>query len=135
MTHTVEITGVEDCGNAPKKQWLKSFNEAFATGDTTYILDQVADDVTWRIIGESYTIQGKTAFAEELKAMTQYKVSGMHFDQIITHGSTGSANGTVLMQNGRKYGFCDVYLFTGAGKKARLKEITSYVILLPSNSS
>ncbi|WP_280513306.1 hypothetical protein [Halobacillus kuroshimensis] len=29
MTHTVDVTGVEDCGNAPKKLWLKAFNEAF----------------------------------------------------------------------------------------------------------
>ncbi|WP_156896498.1 hypothetical protein [Halobacillus kuroshimensis] len=89
----------------------------------------------WRIIGETNVIQGKAAFAEELKSMTEYKVSGLHFDQIITHGSTGSANGTILMQSGRQYGFCDVYLFTSAGKKARLKEITSYLIPLPSSSS
>ncbi|MBN8235835.1 nuclear transport factor 2 family protein [Halobacillus kuroshimensis] len=135
MTHTVDVTGVEDCGNAPKKLWLKAFNEAFATGDAAYILDQVTDDVIWRIIGETNVIQGKAAFAEELKSMTEYKVSGLHFDQIITHGSTGSANGTILMQSGRQYGFCDVYLFTSAGKKARLKEITSYLIPLPSSSS
>ncbi|HEU5138658.1 MAG TPA: hypothetical protein VFT51_01700 [Bacillales bacterium] len=47
---------------------------------------------------------------------------------IITHGRVGSVNGALIFKNQKRLAFCDVYQFTSAGKKAKIKEITSYVI-------
>jgi len=48
-------------------------------------------------------------------------------DNIITHGSAASANGSVKLNNGRSYAFCDVYEFR-AGRESRIKEVSEYLI-------
>jgi hypothetical protein len=41
---------------------------------------------------------------------------------------TNSVNGILIFENKKSYAFCDVYIFSGAAKNAKIKEITSYVI-------
>lgn len=40
-----------DCGNAPKREFLKEFNSAFAKGDIEFLVASVSDEVVWDIVG------------------------------------------------------------------------------------
>ena len=58
----------EDCGNSPKKIFLKQLNIAFAKGDSTFIINNVSEDITWNIIGVKL-IQGKNDLEKSLENM------------------------------------------------------------------
>ena len=116
----------EDCGNAPRKELLKAFNIAFARGDAGFILEHVAPDIVWHMVGDR-TVRGMEQFAEALDEMKGSKATELHIHNIITHGNTAAADG-ILKFGQKSYAFCDVYKFSGAAKTAKIKEITSYVI-------
>jgi hypothetical protein len=48
-------------------------------------------------------------------------------DNMITHGSAASANGSVKLSKKQTYAFCDVYEFR-AGRESRIKEVSEYLI-------
>ncbi|PWJ58052.1 SnoaL-like protein [Dyadobacter jejuensis] len=120
-----KITVTPDCGNAPKKVFLKDFNIAFATGDADFIIDHVSDDICWEIYGDK-TIQGKEQFAKEINLMKSYVADEVVIHTIITHGKEASLNGEMKMGD-KTYVFCDVYRFASAGSSI-IKEMHSYVI-------
>ncbi len=120
-----EIHVDTDCGNSPKRGFIKAFNIAFAKQDFKFILDSITDDVIWHIVGDK-TIEGKDVFKNELELMQQ-QISSLHLHQILSHGKEGSANGIIKMENGKKYAFADFYIFSNA-KGAKIKALTSYII-------
>ena len=117
----------DDCGNAPKKIFLKEFTVAFANNDMVFITENITDSFHWNIIGKK-SIQGKEKFVENLKEMKNSKVTELNIRNIITHGNTGSVNGTIILENKKSYAFCDVYNFTSTSKNSKIKKLTSYVI-------
>jgi len=117
----------EDCGNAPKRLLLKELNIAFARGDSEKILSFVADDIVWESVGEKQ-LKGIENFRKELESMKQMEVEVLKIENIITHGWLASANGEIYLKNGRKFAFCDVYIFNSAAKTAKIKAIKSYSI-------
>src|SRR4051812_3535537 len=54
----VKVNVQPDCGNAPKKIFLRDFMIAFANNDVSFILDSLADDAVWDVVGET-TVNGK----------------------------------------------------------------------------
>jgi hypothetical protein len=122
----VKITVDEDCGNAPKKLFLKDFNIAFAEKDIDFVADSVSDDISWDIVGDK-TVQGKHNFLETLEQATNDHISELIIGKIITHGKEGAVSGMRTLQNGKHHAFCDVYEFSGA-KGTQIKTITSYII-------
>ncbi|MGI8314182.1 nuclear transport factor 2 family protein [Halobacillus mangrovi] len=123
----LEVICDDDCGNAPKKQLIKEFNLAFATNNVEFVISCVSDDIKWNIVGDQF-IQGKKAFSEALQQMKESNISKIHMKNIITHGRTGAADGTLFFNGGKQIHFCDIIMFTSAGKQAKIKELTSYVI-------
>ncbi|KHE72669.1 nuclear transport factor 2 family protein, partial [Halobacillus sp. BBL2006] len=117
----LQIVCIEDCGNAPKKTFLKEFNIAFAKGDVDFITESVSEDFSWEIIGEK-VIHGKDEFTDWLDQLGDHKVTKIHIQNILTHGRMGAVNGTLKMKDGRRISFCDMYTFTDAGKQAKIKE-------------
>lgn len=128
-TGNLKVISPKDCGNAPKKLQLQELTIAIACLEIGSIKEDLSDDIVWEIVGEK-PLQGKDSFVRKLKEMTPSQVTEIHISNIITHGSTGSINGKMTLKDGSSLGFCDVYTFTGAGKKAKIKEITSYIIHL-----
>ncbi|GKU82644.1 nuclear transport factor 2 family protein [Niallia sp. NCCP-28] len=116
-----------DCGNAPKKQVLKGVCIAFALKEITGILEDFADNITWNHIGQT-SISGKKQIIQALINDHIDQPTEIHIETIITHGNTGCVNGMVFMKNQHTYAFCHIYQFTSAGKKGKIKEITSYII-------
>lgn len=123
----VKVNVEPDCGNAPKKLFLRDFMIAVANSDTSFILDSVTDDATWDVVGKE-TVKGKSAIENLLKDLLSHSAKEMTIATILSHGNGGSVNGTTWFTDGTSEGFCHVGLFTSHGKNAKLKEITSYII-------
>ncbi len=122
----IKITSSPNCGNSPKMELIKQFTIAFAGSEVGFIIDSVTDQIVWTSIGKK-KIKGKENFAEEVKKMQGEKAMELALDQILSHGKQGAANGTLKMQNGKRYAFSDFYVFQDA-KGTKIKSITSYVI-------
>jgi SnoaL-like protein len=123
----VKVNVKPDCGNALKKLFLRDYHIALANHDLPVILDSVADDIQWEIMGER-TLKGKAKFEGALEDKQDKKLESMTIDNIITHGNAASVNGTLIDVKGVSYGFCDVYTFTSSAKNAKIKSIISYLI-------
>lgn len=123
----VRVVGGQDCGNAPKKLLLRDFNVAFANSDIEALLENVSDDIRWTMVGSAEVV-GKEAFETTLREMSGPDVVELVLHHIITHGNVGSANGILRFEDGKAYGFCDVYRFSSHAKDAKIKEMSSYVI-------
>lgn len=128
----LQVTCPIDCGNAPKKSLLKDLNIALAKKNVNFIFDYLADDFLWDIVGDK-RVQGKDKIADMINEYQTTQVSELHMSYIITHGKTASANGIFMLANKKSYAFCHVYNFTSAGKKSKLKEMTTYLIETPSS--
>lgn len=120
-----KIISTPDCGNAPRKEFLKNFNIAFATGDADFIIAQVSDNIEWNIYGDK-TISGKDSFAEEINSMKEHTADEVTIHSIITHGREASINGEMKMSD-KTYAFCDVCRFTNTTSDV-IKRMDSYVI-------
>lgn len=114
------------CGNAPKKEFLKEINIAFAKGNLEILTHNVTDEIFWTMIGDR-KIKGKEMFAGELEKMKTEKARELILDRIVTHGKEGAVSGIMKMQNGKVYAFSDFYDFSGA-KGGKVKSITSFLI-------
>lgn len=125
----IKIYCEEDCGNAPKKELLKEFIIALAKNDLAFCSSWVHDEISWEIIGGKL-IEGKESYENALNDIGAQTFQELRIHNIITHGNTASLNGTLVAKNGKRFEFCDVYNFAGFGKKAKIKKITSYVIVL-----
>lgn len=117
-----------DCGNAPRKEFIRDFNVAFAENKTDEILAFMADDITWNMIGNK-VLHGKEEARKMLETMEGEQAEELILHTIITHGDTAAANGEMKFKE-MTIAFCDVYKFTGHDKLAKIKELTSYGIEL-----
>ncbi|MDN3687657.1 nuclear transport factor 2 family protein [Cyclobacterium jeungdonense] len=109
-----------------RQDFLKKFNEAFATSDVDFILTAVSDDILWTIAGDK-VIQGKDQFASSLHEMASPEPMKLKIRHLITHGKEAAVEGTMTTPNGKTYSFCDIYTFNGF-KDAQIKEMKSYVV-------
>jgi hypothetical protein len=117
-----------DCGNSPRKNFIKEFNLAFAKGDIDFILEHVDDEIVWEMVGET-TLLGKDSISSFLREVTKEKTDSLKIQSIITHGRDASSNGTITSINGKTVAFCDVYKFKNL-KNNILKKIQSYGVQL-----
>ncbi|WP_461177992.1 nuclear transport factor 2 family protein [Virgibacillus ainsalahensis] len=123
----IKIICREDCGNSPRKKLLQEFNIAFVKNDTDFIINHIADDINWNMIGDKM-IHGNKQFNDMMKQMEDRKINEIHIKNIITHGKTAAVNGSLDVEGMGNYDFCDIYNFSSAGKNSKIKEITSYII-------
>lgn len=126
MFTDIKITVPNDCGNAPKKRILKDFNVSLILKDYTTLIENIADDITWNIIGDE-VIEGKSEFIKKIDELYKDKITELLIHDIITHGYVASAHGKVIGTNEHLH-FCHIFKFTGASKTAKIKKITSYII-------
>jgi hypothetical protein len=115
-----------DCGNAPRKLFLKELNIAFAEGDTAFIQDAIPEQINWEIVGQK-SITGKDNYLKALKGHKLWKVKELIVDTIITHGHDASVSGQITASDKSIYKFCDIYRFKGAGGTT-IHSITTFLI-------
>lgn len=115
-----------DCGNSPKREFIKDFNLAFFQADTQFIIDHASEDIVWEIYGDK-TIKGKGDFSKEIMSMAGCPADELTIHHIITHGKEGACNGEFVMGE-KRYVFSDIYVFVSAGKRT-IEKIYSYILL------
>jgi hypothetical protein len=115
-----------DCGNAPKREFLKSFRIAMAEANEFFLLNRVTDDIVWSIVGDR-VVTGKKSYAVALKKILKTNVEELTLFQILSHGKEGAVNGTIKTKNGDVLEFSDFYTFEGA-KGDTIKSITTYLV-------
>ena len=54
-----------DCGNAPRKIFLKEFNVALANGNLEFLKENIPDKISWEIAGKK-TVTGKENYLKEV---------------------------------------------------------------------
>ncbi|MCO6360963.1 nuclear transport factor 2 family protein [Roseivirga pacifica] len=114
------------CGNSPKAVFVRDFNIAFGTADTDFLVQHVADDIVWTIHGDK-VIEGKEAFKKAVEEMKDYVAEEIEIASIVTHGKAAASNGEMLMKDGSRYAYCDMYEFVSPGKHI-IRTLKSYVI-------
>ncbi len=115
-----------DCGNSPRKGFLKELYVALANADIEFLKTNIPVNISWEVIGQKL-ITGKD---EYLKAITGHKVwqpKQLTIETIITHGPDASVNGEIRTKDNLSYSFCDVFKFKGAGGTT-INSIKSFVI-------
>ncbi|MBL6447943.1 nuclear transport factor 2 family protein [Fulvivirga sp. 29W222] len=121
-----KITIKPDCGNAPKKTFIRDFNVAFAEGNAAFILDHVDENIRWCIYGD-FDVSGKQSFKKGIDKMLAYpSPKELIIDSIVTHGSEAAANGLMVMED-TTFAFCDIYKFRSAGSRVLL-DLKSFVV-------
>jgi hypothetical protein len=115
-----------DCGNAPRKLFLKELYIAIAEGKVKQVQEVVPENISWEVVGQKQ-ITGITQYLKELKGHALWKVKELVVDTIITHGPDASVSGQIITANKSSYKFCDVYRFKGAGG-ATIQSITTFLI-------
>ena len=119
-----------DCGDAPERLLVRDVNVAFAQADVEGILDRLAVDIHWQIIGKA-DIRGKEAVGAALEAMKDVVTRELVILSIISLGTEGAANGVIRTEGGGSFAFCDFYRFTSASGE-KIKLMMSYVVELNS---
>lgn len=125
----VKIHVPEDCGNAPKKLFVKDFIVAIVNNDQDFIYRNATDDIRWNIVG-GQLIEGKEAVLAALSQFRGNAVAELTIHTIVTHGYDGVAEGALKFKDGRKIAFCDVYRFKASTNNAPVKTITTYAVAL-----
>jgi len=106
-----------DCGNAPRKLFLKNLHIAFANGDLDFVTTNIPEEISWETIGKK-TVMGRKSYLTALKDSKHWKVKELRVDAIITHGPDASVSGQITVSDGSVFDFCDVYRFARASGMA-----------------
>ncbi|MBO0992732.1 nuclear transport factor 2 family protein [Bacillus sp. SD088] len=110
------------------------FNNAFATGDADFVIDNVIENVQWHLVGAA-ELQGREAVKNMLEPMRGVASNEYQTNNIITQGNKAVIEGTMRMPkaNGQEklYAFCDIYTFDGANNN-KIQDLTAYLIELSS---
>ncbi|MCS3800271.1 hypothetical protein [Niastella sp. OAS944] len=117
-----------DCGNAPRKLFLKELLVAIAEGNVKHIQELVPEQISWDIVGQKQTT-GLDQYLKELKGHALWKAKELVVDTIITHGPDASVSGQITAADKITYKFCDVYRFKSAAG-ATINSITTFLIRL-----
>lgn len=103
-----------NCGNSPRKQFLRDLNVAFVNGDEEYLLSNISENINWEILGK-IKVAGQEDYLNAIMNHKLWKAKELVVDTIITHGPDASVSGTFISSDNSKYAFCDIYRFKGAG--------------------
>jgi hypothetical protein len=125
----VKITVPKDCGNAPKKLFVRDFILAIARNDSALVSRNTTDDISWNLVG-GQCFGGKQDVLAELQRRRSAQVSQLIIDTIVTHGYDGVADGLIKFKDGKTVAFCDVYQFRASTNNAPIKAIRTYTIAL-----
>lgn len=121
-----EISIQVDCGNSPKKEFLKDYHVALANGDIDFVATNVVQDIHWEVVGGAF-VNTKDDFLKAVQQFEQWNVKRLAVDTIITHGIDASVNGQIITQYDEHFVFCNIYKFKGF-KGTAIKSIKSFMM-------
>ena len=116
-----------DCGNSPRKRFIKDVLVAIAEGDSAQLLKLVPNEPSWDFVRKSTRPKRPLSFAMTLEKSALWKAKTLEVNTIITHGPDASVDGTVTTSKGSLIAFCHIISFTGAGG-FKIKSVRSFII-------
>ncbi|WP_440870218.1 DNA-binding protein [Staphylococcus shinii] len=122
-----ELTGDLFCDNAPKRRTMLTFLIASATVDKKKLSNIVTNDFVWEVPG-SFKLEGFDDFYKELEDH-KINIASLEVKDNISHGKVGAIHGTQIAQDGSIVYFTDIFKFESQRKDAKVKSITSYIIM------
>ncbi len=122
-----ELTGDLSCDNAPKRRTMLTFLIASATVDKKKLSNIVTNDFVWEVPG-SFKLEGFDDFYKELEDH-KINIASLEVKDNISHGKVGAIHGTQIAQDGSIVYFTDIFKFESQRKDAKVKSITSYIIM------
>ncbi|MGW7976529.1 DNA-binding protein [Staphylococcus xylosus] len=122
-----ELTGDLSCDNAPKRRTMLIFLIASATVDKKKLSNIVTNDFVWEVPG-SFKLEGFDDFYKELEDH-KINIDSLEVKDNISHGKVGAIHGTQIAQDGSIVYFTDIFKFESHSKDAKVKAITSYIIM------
>ena len=117
-----------DCGNAPRKLFLRDLLIAIVDGNMKQMQEIIPENISWDIVGKKQ-ITSQEQYLKELKGHALWKAKELIVETIITHGPLASVSGQITAADKTTYKFCNVYQFKSAGS-ATLNSITTFLIAL-----
>lgn len=110
------------------EQFLKDFSNAWATQDTSIILDAVNEDFQFRMANCEEAVKGKAAFADWLKNMDcgDGKATITH-DKVVINGEQAAITGEITVTGTKpeqRFAFCDIYTLTNN----KISTLTAYCV-------
>lgn len=122
-----ELTGDLSCDNAPKRRTMLTFIIASATVDKKKLSNLVTNDFVWEVPG-SFKLEDFDDFYKELEDH-QVNIASLEVKDNLSHGKVGAIHGTQIAQDGSIVYFTDIFKFESHSKDAKVKAITSYIIM------
>lgn len=122
-----ELVGDLKCDNAPKQRLMLDFLIASALVNKDKLLAVVSEDFIWKVPG-AFELNGLNDFYDEL-SKHQVVIKQIVINDNISHGKVGSMHGEQLQSDGSKLWFADFFEFESHKKDAKIKTVTSYVIM------
>lgn len=98
-----KVTGLDNCGNAPKQLIFTNALVSYFTSDTNNLAD-----MEWQIVGQG---------------VSETDISSVNFEHVLSHGKYASADGRVNVTDQKSYDFMAVGEFSGHTKEANLTYI------------
>lgn len=114
------------CDNAPRKQIVIDFTVAMLKQNYEIIEEYADESIIWYQLKHNKKIEGRDSLMTTLQGENINPIHYLEIYQVITHGKSASINGVISLVNGTKIDFCDVYMFSNAGRSGKVKEIKSY---------
>ncbi len=114
------------CDNAPRKQIVIDFTLAILKQQPEIIKEYADESVIWYQLKDSKKVEGQSSLINILQDENKDLIDCLEIYQVITHGKFASINGVILLTNGTKIDFCDVYMFSNTARSGKVKEIKSY---------
>ncbi|SDN77617.1 nuclear transport factor 2 family protein [Alkalicoccus daliensis] len=115
------------------KARAKRFDDAFASGNIDFVMENISDETTWHLVG-SEEITGKENIAEMFAPMREPNQMSNKTTHILVSGDKAVIEGEIEMpsEDGeiQIYAYCDVYTFAHP-KKDMIKNLKAYMIALP----
>ncbi|WP_202081485.1 nuclear transport factor 2 family protein [Caldalkalibacillus salinus] len=112
----------------------KRFNDAFSSGNIDFIIENIAEDVNWHVVGEP-KLHGREAVVKMMEPMRGVVPKEYKTNNILINGNKAIIEGTLTMPKGngevQSYAYCDIYTFTHSNKDT-IKDLTAYLIELPN---
>ncbi|MCD8821399.1 helix-hairpin-helix domain-containing protein [Staphylococcus gallinarum] len=122
-----ELIGDLKCDNAPKQRIMLDFLIASALVNKEQLIAVLSEDFIWKVPG-AFELKGLDAFYDELSEH-QVDIKQIVINDNISHGKVGSMHGEQLQSDGSKLWFADFFEFESHKKNAKIKTVTSYVIM------
>lgn len=116
-----------DQESSHKQQLIKKFTVLFASYQIERIKQYFAEDIEWRLVGDT-PIKGKEKFSAALEKMNTNKAIELTIHNIIADFKEAAISGEMKMSDDRVFGFSDFYELSTNDKIPIIKKITSYVV-------